>query len=276
MTNYFTKVANPKFSICTPVWFDKEGTDNERQPRYEMFLRCVWSVLSQTFKDFEWIIYDDMCNPPVEDVIKPFREMGLNVKAIRASEKSGRIIARNACMKEATGEWITWLDGDDEYASIYLEAINEASKTYPDFKMFNFNHLIFSYDFSVYIRDFMDMEEQGMEPFKSGRIGAGSYVFKKEVYDKIGPLPEKGLWDLSEWAFEHYPEIKPLYLNPHNGGYDSLGNPWGEDFLYWYMMTRLYKAKKLNTALYYVHSHWGHKWAEEEPGKLPQHNPNLV
>lgn len=278
MINYSNKVA--KFSIVTPVFYNKEDADNERQPRYEMFLRCINSVFTQTYQgEFEWIIVDDICTPSVEEVIKEQewkKPSNLTIRVLRQESKGGRIIGRNMGMKEATGEWICWLDGDDEYASVYLEAIDKASVQFPDYHVFNFNHLIFDYGFGVHVREFMDMAEQGKAPFKSGRIGAGSFVFKKEVYDKIGPLPELGLWNLAEWAFKQYPEIEPLYLNPHNGQHDSLGNPWGEDFLYWYMMTRIYEAKKLNTALYYVHSHWGHKWAEEEPGKLPTHNPNLV
>lgn len=280
MTNYFTKVANPKFSIITPVFYNKEDKDNERQPRYEMFLRCINSVFSQTYTEpFEWIIGDDICTPTVEEVIKSVewkKPSNVNIQVIRMKEKTGRIGASNECKKEATGEWICELDADDEYASVYLEAIDKASQTYPDYKMFSFNHLMFGYDFSTWVRDFMDMEEQKDEPFRSGRIGLGAYVYKKEIMDKIEPLPVCGLWDLAEWFFERYPEVKELYKNNHNGQYDSLGNPWGNDYAIFYMLTRKNKCKKLNTALYYVHSHWGHRWAEEEPGKLPQHNPNLV
>ena len=63
----------PKFSIITPITMDKEDPDNKRMPRYEMFLRCASSVFGQTFNDFEWIVVDDISNPPVEETLEKNR-----------------------------------------------------------------------------------------------------------------------------------------------------------------------------------------------------------
>jgi hypothetical protein len=98
------------------------------------------------------------------------------------------------------------------------------------------------------------------------------------VYEDIGDLPEKGVWDFAEHAREEFPEIKPFYWNEVNQEYDSLGNPWGEDYYYFYKMTRKYKSKYLNTAPYYVHSRWGHSWPHDpdyvkDPGKKKSWNP---
>jgi len=267
----------PKFSICTPCWYDAEHPHNARQPRFELFLRCVNSVLSQTCEDFEWVIADDICTPPVSEVIKDKDE---RIKTFRLEEKLGRIAARNKAMLEAKGEWITVLDADDEYSSLYLQALDDASRLYPDYDMFSMNHLIFHYDYSTEIRKFIDVEKLEGRPFGSGTIGAGAYAFKKSLYEKVGPLPEKGLWDLAEWAFETYPEIKPFFWNENKQGYNSLGNPWGDDYIYFYMLTRLGKCKHLNTALYNVHSHYGERFHEDPDynlgeEKAPQWNPQI-
>jgi len=286
----------PKFSIITPTWLDKNAKENARQPRYEMFLRCANSVFTQTFTDFEWIIVDDMSEPPVEEILESLDSWwgpkGLDVKIIRLEGKAGRIKARNVGMEAATGDWITWLDSDDEYSSIYLEAMNDAIRVYPEYDIFNFNHLVFSYDYGTTVRKFMNMEIQDRpdpldetqtlvkRPFGSGNIGAGSFVFKREIVDEIGPIPELGLWELSAHAMEEFPEIKPFFWNEANKGYNSLGNPWGEDYYYWYKMTRNHKAKYLNTALYYVHSRYNHKWADdpgrEEESTAPEYNPKNI
>ena len=275
----------PKFSICTPTWLDKTAKENARQPRYEMFLRCANSVFGQTFTDFEWIIVDDRSEPPVEEILESldawWGPRGLDVKIIRLDEKGGRITARNKAMEATTGEWIIWLDSDDELSSIYLEAIDEATRVYPDYDIFNFNHLVFSYDYGTTIRKFMNMDVQKDAPFGSGNIGAGSYVFKKSIHDEIGPIPELGLWQFAAKFFEEFPETKPFFWNEPNQGYNSLGNPWGEDYYYWYKMTRKHKAKYLDTALYYVHSRFNHKWTddperEDKPGSKPEFNPNNV
>lgn len=266
-----------KFSIVTPVTYDRDGADELRMPRYSMFLRCANSLLTQTYRDFEWVVVDDICAPAVTREILP--QDIPDVQIIRLPEKSGRIIARNAGMKAANGEWICWLDADDEYASTYLEMVENAIQLYPDTKIFNFDHLMFGYDYHPYVREFINMEVQGDKPFRSGNVGAGSFVFHRSVYEDIGPLPEKGIWDLAHWAVEAYPEIAPFYWNEQKQDYDSLGNPWGEDWLYFYMMTRKYQAKKLNAAPYYVHSRWGHRLPgspdyTKDPGSKPSYDPN--
>jgi len=264
-----------QFSICTPVTYDKEDPDNFRMPRYEMFLRCANSVYAQTLQDFEWVIADDMSNPPVTEVL----EQKDKIKVVRLPEKLGRISGRNAAMKEASGDWITWLDADDEYMTFYLSALADAIRLHPECKVFNFNHLIYGYDYNTHIRKFINQEQYGGAPFGSGTVGAGSFVFHRSVYEKIGPLPEKGLWDLADWAFEKYPEVKPFFLKQGTEDqYNSLGNPWGEDWLYFYMMTREFPSKYLDFAPYVVHSRWGHRWADDpnyvvDPGAKPQWNP---
>ncbi len=267
----------PKFSICTPVTYDKDNADNLRMPRYEMFKRCADSVANQSFLDFEWVVADDMSNPPVIDLLK---EMGIEANVVKLPEKQGRLYARNAAMKATTGEWICWLDADDEYASFYLEAINDAIRLNPDIKVFNFNHLMISYDYKTWVRKFIDMDIQGDKPFPSGTIGAGAFVFHRSVMEDIGYLPELGLWEFVDWALNKYPEVKPFYAkNDGSGNYNSLGNPWGEDWLYFYMMTRKYKSKYLDFAPYFVHSRWGHRWSDDpnyvvDPGKAPEWNKN--
>jgi glycosyltransferase involved in cell wall biosynthesis len=248
-----------------------------------MFLRCANSVFGQTYQDFEWVVADDISNPPIENILEEndswWRPRGLQVKIVRLPEKQGRLYARNAAMKASSGEWITWLDSDDEYASWYLQAMDEAIKLYPDYKIFNFNHLIFHYDYNSSIRQFINMDVQGDKPFRAGTIGAGAFVFHRSVYEDIGPLPERGLWDFAGKALEEFPEIKPFYWNEQKQNYDTLGNPWGEDFYYFYKMTRKYKSKYLKCAPYFVHSRWGHRWPEDpnyvvDPGKAPQWNKN--
>lgn len=276
----------PKFSIVTPTWLNKKAKENERQPRYEMFLRCAHSVFAQTFTDFEWIIVDDMSEPPVEEILESLSEWwgpkGLNVKIIRLDGKQGRIGARNVGIQAATGEWITWLDSDDEYSSIYLEAMNDAIRVYPEYKMFNFNHLVFHHNYNTTVRSFMNMEVQGDAPFGSGNVGAGSFIFKRELLEGVEYLPVVGLWDFRDWFFERYPEVMPFFESSSQPGkHNSLGNPWGEDYVWFYQLTRKAKCKYLNTALYFVHSRFNHRWdddvlGEANPGSKPEYNPENI
>lgn len=273
----------PKFSIITPVTFDKDNADELRMPRYKMFQRCINSVHSQTLLDFEWVIADDMCNPSIKSTVDSLSFLqDLDLAVVKLPEKSGRIIATNAALKEAKGEWICLLDADDEYSTIYLEALDDAIRLNPEYKVFNMNHLMFDYNYKTWVRKFINMEIQGDLPFPSGVIGTGSFIFHRSVLEDIGMLPELGLWELTDWFLNKYPEEKPFFLKQDGSGqYNSIGNPWGQDFILWYMITRKYKAKYLDTALYYVHSRWGHRWPDDpnyivDPGKAPRFDPSNI
>lgn len=267
-----------QFSVCTPVTFDRDDPDNFRMPRYEMFLRCANSMNAQIFTDFEWVVADDMSNPPVESLVGNLIKVP-NIKVMRLPEKLGRISGRNVAMKASEGDWICWLDADDEYASWYLQCMSEAIKLYPEYKMFNFNHLVFNYDYTLYPRKFIDMDAQRDLPFRAGVVGAGSWIFHRSIYEKVGLIPELGLWDFAYKAFEEFPEIKPFYWNGAKQNYDTLGNPFGEDFYYFYKMTREFKCKYLDIYPYFVHSRWGHCLPGspdfvKDPGAKPSFDSN--
>ena len=76
-------------------------------------------------KDIEIIVVDD-CSP------EPFFYFGkMPVKTIRLDENVGQGLARNAGLSESTGEWITFLDQDDEFLinlDAFMKLIPEESQ----------------------------------------------------------------------------------------------------------------------------------------------------
>jgi glycosyltransferase involved in cell wall biosynthesis len=72
---------------------------------------AIESVLRQTFRDMELIVVDDGSTDETPDVL---REFGDKIRVIR-QQNSGVSAARNAGILAAHGEWIAFLDSDDEY-----------------------------------------------------------------------------------------------------------------------------------------------------------------
>lgn len=86
--------------------------------RYDLLPRAVKSALAQTHKDIEIIVVDD--NPPdsnerreTEKVMAEFTDP--RVKYIKNQNNSGGAITRNNGIAVATGDYIAFLDDDDEY-----------------------------------------------------------------------------------------------------------------------------------------------------------------
>lgn len=87
------------------------------------------SVLNQTYTDFEVIIVNDGSKDNSVKVINQ-NFIDKRIKIIN-QENAGVSAARNRGILESRGEWISFLDGDDEWLPNYLEEVNNAIKKYP-------------------------------------------------------------------------------------------------------------------------------------------------
>ena len=90
--------------------------------------RTINSVLAQTYHDYEIIIIDDGSTDDTDEVVKSY---GSKVRYIR-QENAGTTAARNAGIKSAAGEWIAFLDHDDEWLPEKLELQVKLLRKYPE------------------------------------------------------------------------------------------------------------------------------------------------
>jgi glycosyltransferase involved in cell wall biosynthesis len=92
--------------------------------------RSIESVLDQSYTNFELIIVDDGSTDDSFDVIRAYLK-DPRVRYIRHSTNKGAQAARNVGIKTATGEYIAFLDSDDEWVpeklQIQVKKINGAT-----------------------------------------------------------------------------------------------------------------------------------------------------
>ncbi len=90
--------------------------------------RAIDSVLSQTFKNYELLVIDDCSTDSTVEVIK--QVVGQNAKILQTKKNSGTAAAsRNIAIENAQGEYLLFLDGDDElYSNETLKEIDEHIK----------------------------------------------------------------------------------------------------------------------------------------------------
>ncbi len=101
---------HPKVSIIIPTF-----------NRAHLLPRTITSVLSQTFKDFELIIVDDGSTDNTREIVKEFQKEDSRIKYIWQKNSGGPASPRNTGIKNSLGEYIAFLDSDDEWLPEKLE-----------------------------------------------------------------------------------------------------------------------------------------------------------
>lgn len=88
-------------------------------------VRCVDSLLSQTFQDWELIIIDDGSKDNTLEICQSFQDKRIYVYH---KENGGVSSARNSGLTYAKGEYIAFMDADDYLEPMYLEHLYQGSE----------------------------------------------------------------------------------------------------------------------------------------------------
>lgn len=88
--------------------------------------KCVDSILSSSFKDYEIILVDDGSPDTTGKLADELAQRNDCIKVIH-QQNGGVVKAREAGVKGAQGEWITFVDPDDTITPNALEDMYEAS-----------------------------------------------------------------------------------------------------------------------------------------------------
>lgn len=108
----------PLISIIVPVYNTKQYLS-----------RCFDSILNQSFTDFELLLIDDGSADGSGAICDTYAEKDSRVRVFH-KENGGVSSARNLGLKEAKGEWVCFVDSDDELmresSQIMVNCISDA------------------------------------------------------------------------------------------------------------------------------------------------------
>lgn len=110
----------PFFSVVIPLY--------NKAPHV---VRSVGSVLNQNFQNFELIIVNDASTDGSVEEVQKFNDQHIRLLH-RDTPGPGGYAARNLGIKKAKGQWIAFLDADDEWFPEHLERMHALSKQFPD------------------------------------------------------------------------------------------------------------------------------------------------
>ena len=114
-------MQNDLISIIVPVF----NLENELP-------RCLDSILAQSYQSIEVIVVDDGSSDNSADVMRQYAEKDSRIKPV-FQENGGVTSARLHGVREASGQWIGFVDGDDKIESdMYERLLRNAAEYHAD------------------------------------------------------------------------------------------------------------------------------------------------
>lgn len=166
-----------KVSIITPVYNVEECIE-----------RSIKSVMNQTCKDFELLLIDDGSKDKSIDIARGLLEnSSINYKII-TQKNSGVSAARNRGIKEASGEYITFLDSDDYIDHKFVERMYEKAEeskceiVFCDYSEVDAKGNVLVQNRTNYLNEFISGKEAALMQLKDDiTIGMRSAIYKSSI-----------------------------------------------------------------------------------------------
>lgn len=187
----------PEISIILPTY-----------NREVLLARAIKSVISQSYQNWELIVWDDGSNDNSSSVVSGIND---NRISYHYSENKGAAAARNQAISITSGDYLAFLDSDDEWLDDKLSIQVEAMQAHPkidlifsDFENINLVRKKSGTNFSGFQETFEMMRTAELDPgifeIKHGflkSLARGNYIatdtviVKKSVIQNLGGFNEK-------------------------------------------------------------------------------------
>jgi glycosyltransferase involved in cell wall biosynthesis len=118
----------PLFSVIVPLYNVAEFVET-----------TIQSILVQSFADYEVLLIDDGSTDNTLNIIKRYESLDYRIRVFSKSN-GGVSSARNLGIKESTGEYILFLDGDDFINEALLQIASDLF-TFKKIDMFSYGYL---------------------------------------------------------------------------------------------------------------------------------------
>jgi glycosyltransferase involved in cell wall biosynthesis len=215
--------------------------------------RAIESALGQTFRDFELIIVDDASTDETQTLVQGYNDP--RVINIRHSINKGAPAARNTGLRTARGEFIAFLDSDNEWYPARIEKQLELFSRLPasvgvvyadNIVVDESNSVIGEWKFGLRGNLYREFLQRPFMDFITPLIRA-------ECFRKIGPMDEKvpsyQEWDtflrISEFfEFDFVPEILAVY---HLHKHDRISKNPLDEAAGWSYVYRKHRTRMLAT-----------------------------
>lgn len=189
--------VKPLISCNTPRFSVVIATYN----RAHVIARALDSLLRQTIDDFEIVVVDD---GSTDDTAAMVRQIGRQKVRLLRQSNQGLSRARNAGAAASVGEYVTFLDDDDEALPEWLETVGaEIQRSAPAVVCCG---AFFVFDGGTREVVRLPVRKGPHYDDQEGLFLAGTYILRRDVFDEVGGFaPRLPSRHSSELAFRLLP-----------------------------------------------------------------------
>lgn len=265
----------------------KETTISVIVPVYnavEFIERCLQSLFNQSYKNFEVILIDD-CS--TDDTIETTQNI-INrapsflqgkIKFLKNEKNSGQSFSRNRGIDAATGEWLYFMDSDDEITTDCFKTLTAKIKKGVEMVIGNYKMVGFQ-DIAPFSMEEKEYNDDTIIPYQLkwqiytmpwNKLISSAFVRKHNLYFKVGLIHEDNLWSFcSAFCFNKISvSQKKTYIYYIREGSTERSNTkeFHEENLFnvqLHMLEYLYTNKTINKGACKRHHRAIHKFVEKE------------
>lgn len=196
-----------KVSIIVPVYNASKFID-----------KCVNSVLEQEYQDIELLLINDGSKDNSLEIIRQYEQKYPKIVKVLTHDNMGAGKTRNVGIKNATGDYIAFLDADDyldkDYVSKLVEKLDDADLIISGYRRVNEKEEM------LYEKKPIEDNEWSFLKYicVAGRIYKKSFIVKNNIEYGFYPIGEDVFFGLSAYACAN--KMKVL----HYAGYNALLN----------------------------------------------------
>jgi glycosyltransferase involved in cell wall biosynthesis len=162
---------------------------------------AIDSALAQTWQNFELIVADDASTDRTGEIIKSYADP--RIKYLFYGHNRGIVGSRNHLLREAKGEFLTWLDADDVYLPDKVKGEVEFLLAHPEYASV-YCKMLYFFDgapdkFYRHVYEHYSGDIFG-ELLEKMFITNTAFMFRRSVYDALGGFnPATGM--VEDWEY---------------------------------------------------------------------------
>lgn len=167
-------IMNVKLSVIVPVYNSEKYLE-----------RCIDSIINQTFEDIEILLVNDGSTDSSFEICRKYEINDSRIKVLN-KPNSGVSDTRNVGIENSTGEFITFVDSDDELdQSMYEKMLGNAKENEADIVFCGFKKFTDEGIYCENLKNLREVAKGAIEPFfysKDAVMGSvWRAIFRKEI-----------------------------------------------------------------------------------------------